>query len=149
MEKSYGEARTVMEGLTKGHNDEMRQYVPLLIRQETQAVKTVLNTLVRVVGDEKYPEDQANASSHFLSVLRGVLRYYLSMSSKTQQETWDAMLINVFEDVLHFSEAQFSLAASAIYNDLCDVLAVGTSKDLRFVLCQIFKRIGVMYAIPK
>ena len=93
---------------------------------------------------------KAIAEGKLLALLQSGLAYFLTISSKTEQESWCDLLAVVFEQVLAFKDEEFRVTISALHDRVCDMLLVQTaSKRLRQVLCDALKRAGRMYGITK
>ncbi|TRY63979.1 hypothetical protein TCAL_07154 [Tigriopus californicus] len=146
LEQSFNESKTVLEVTPMGSR---KRDVSIMVKQETKAAECLLLILIELCTSNLPSEYQKSLEKYFVGFLVDVLGYFLSITAKTQQEQWDRMLSSTLGQVLAFQESMFLSVMSSLYNLICDILSIGVSKDLRSVACQMLKRIGALYDIPK
>eukprot|EP00095_Tigriopus_kingsejongensis_P004290 maker-scaffold722_size106786-snap-gene-0.21 protein:Tk04290 transcript:maker-scaffold722_size106786-snap-gene-0.21-mRNA-1 annotation:"GF14256" len=146
LEQSFNESKSVLEDTP---NSSRKRDLSILVKQETKAAECLLTILIELCTSNVGNEFQKSLEKYFVSFLVNVLGYFLSMTTKTQQEHWDRMLASISEQILNFQEPMFISAMSSLYNLICDILSIGVSKEFRGVLCQMLKRIGSLYDIPR
>lgn len=145
LKKSHDESRRNIAALKASPNV---QVLNLLFKQETDTIKCALDILLELYQSPRASGVQKPlAEAKLLDLLHSGLSYFLTISSKTEQENWCDLLAVVFEQVLAFPEAEFRMAMAALYDRVCDMLLAQTSKKLRVVLCDALKRAGRMYGI--
>ena len=126
------------------------QVLNLVFKQETDALKCALDILLELY--QGHPEGnniKSVTEKKFLGLMQSGLAYFLTITSKTEQESWCDLLSVVFEQILRFEDADFRVTVPELYNSICDMMLVQTSKRLRSVLCETLKRVGRMYEITK
>lgn len=132
------------------HND--TTVIPLVVKQETESLKCALEILLDlyVESSESPDYDADKTETKLLEVLSDVLRYFLAITSKSQQESWTNLLTLTFENLIKMPEEKFRTTMPVLYRHICDILSVQTiAPDLRSILCQVLKRVGDVYGVVK
>ena len=157
-EANFDQLLQLVECLARSHDEAKKrigqlkaspniQILNLLFKQETDTIKCSLDILLELYQDFPQGPNKAKTEAKFLSLLEDGLAYFLTITSKTEQDNWCDLLSVVFEQILRFSDAEFKVCVPAVYPHVCDMLLVQTTKRLRQVLCDTLKRIGKMYKI--
>ena len=124
--------------------------IPLVVKQETESLKCALEILLELYVNQSNMKDYEPelTQTKLLDVLQDVLAYFLAITSKSQQESWTGLLTLTFDNLTQLPEEKFRITVPVLYNHICDILSVQTiSQDLRSALCQILKKVGVVYEV--
>jgi len=122
--------------------------LPMLVKQETDSLKCGAEILLELYTYNSPSVDFfRETESKLLSVLEEVLHYFLTITSKNQQESWTPLLCLIFNHIHNLNDAGFCVTVPVLYNHICDILSVSLSSDLRITLCNLLKRIGLVYKI--
>jgi hypothetical protein len=120
----------------------------MLVKQETESLKCGAEILLELYG-YKTPDSARfqETETKLLSVLEEVLLYFLTITSKNQQDSWTPLLCLIFEQISNLGEPEFRVTLPVLYTHICDILSVNVSSDLKIIICGLLKRVGRVYNI--
>ena len=144
--ESYSEAKKAIKAVTIDGTGDMGN-LPLLINQETASYKSAMDILLEMYHDKSNNMNQDVTEQRILIVLNEGLKYFLQTSSKAQRDIWCDLLSQIFEQILNFPESKFRVTIPMLYPNICDILALQTTKEFRTVVCKLLKRIGLVFKI--
>lgn len=122
----------------------------MLVKQETESLKCGAEILLELYTYKCPNSDRfQETETKLLSVLEEVLLYFLTITSKNQQDSWTPLLCLIFEHISNLEESEFQVMVPALYVHVCDILFVNVSSDLKIILCRLLKRVGRVYKIVK
>lgn len=142
---SHHVARSYLAG-DFGHRD----LIPLVVKQETDSLKCGVEILLELYMDKPAMKDYDAdlTEDKLLGTLRDVLGYFLTITSKSQQDGWTGLLCLVFQQLLELPENKFRVTVPVLYRHICDIVSLQSiAAELRNVLCCNLKRIGTVYGI--
>jgi len=120
----------------------------MLVKQETESLKCGAEILIELYTFKCPNSDRfRETETKLLSVLEEVLLYFLTITSKTQQESWTPLLSLIFDQISKLDESEFRVMLPAVYVHLCDILSVNVAPELKVILCGLLKRVGHVYQI--
>ena len=120
----------------------------MLVKQETESLKCGAEILLELYTYKCPNSDRfQETESKLLSVLQEVLLYFLTITSKNQQDSWTPLLCLIFEHISKLENSEFLVMLPALYPHICDILSVNVPTDLKIILCTLLKRVGRVYKI--